>query len=212
MSRALDTFTKQQVHVEQLIEVHKANNRREQGARRDYSALSRAGVVFCVAGWEAYITNIVKEIYDEVDLLLKNPDNRVTLWNKGIFEINKESLERRRLNTPCSKNVIRYLKTTLKYDPTRNWNMAKRIDGKGNEEGYSIPDRLDFWLGVRHAVAHGFDLPPDTRDKSVKNKKLNLNYYSFIECRNFFNFLVQMTDEDLNYYVIDKFNIILENS
>lgn len=212
MSRALGIFKRQQVHVEQLIEIHKASDRRPNGTPRDCSALRHAGVVFCVAYWGAYVTNVVKEIYGEVDLLLKNPDNKVTLLNKSIFDLNKENLDRRRFNTPNSNNVIKYFKGALKFDPTKNWSIEEKTDGKWNKEQRNIPDRIDFWLGVRHAIAHGFDLPYDTRDKSAKNKIFNLNYRSFIECRDFFNFLVHMTDEDLNNYVRDKFDIMLKDS
>ena len=210
MSRALDTFTRQQAHVEQLIEVHEANNRRKPSARRDYSALSHAGVVFCVAFWQAYATNVVAEVYDEVDSLIKNPDSNIASWNKSVFELNRKSLEGRRLNTPNSRNVINFFRETLGFDPAKKWDVEKRNLGKWGEGAHGISDRIDFWLSVRHAVAHGFELPLDTRRKSTKDTKFNLTYPSFRECRNFFSFLVIATDEDLSYYVADKFDIALK--
>ena len=212
MSHALDTFTRQQVHVEQLIEVHEANNQRQPSARRDYSGLNHAGVVFCVAFWQAYATNIVAEVYDEVDSLIKSPDSNIASWTKSVFELNKKSLKGRRLNTPNSKNVINFFRDNIEFDPTKKWNVRERIDRKWNKKAYNISDRIDFWLNVRHAVAHGSDLPMDTRDKSAKNKKFNLTYSSFLECRDFFNFLVLTTDGDIISYVADKFDITLKIS
>ena len=210
MSRALNTFNEQQLYVRQLIEVHEAVNRRKPIAQRDYSALSRAGVVFCAAHWQAYATNAAAEVYDEVDSLIKNPDSNIASWNKSVFELNRKSLKGRRLNTPNSENVINFFKDTLGFDPTKKWNVQERVDGEWHTEEYGISDRIDFWLSVRHAVAHGFDLPMDTRNHSTKHKRFNLTYQSFLECRDFFNFLVITTDEDLSYYVVDKFGITLE--
>ena len=212
MSRALDTFTRQQVHVEQLIEVHEAINRRKPSARRDYSALNRAGVVFSVASWQAYTINVVAEVYDEVDSLIKNPDSNIASWNKSVFELNRKSLEGRRLNTPNSRNVINFFNDTLGFNPTKKWDLQERADGKWHAEEYGISDGIDFWLSVRHAVAHGFDLPMDTRNNSTKHKRFNLTYPSFRECRDFFNFLVLMTDEDIISYVADRFDITLKCS
>ena len=212
MSRALDTFTRQQAHIEQLIEVHEANNRRKPSARRDYSALSHAGVVFCVAFWQAYSTNVVAEVYDEVDSLIKNPDSNIASWNKSVFELNRKSLEGRRLNTPNSRNVINFFRDTLGFNPAKKWDIEKRTHQKWDEGAYGISDRIDFWLSVRHAVAHGFELPLDTRSKATKNKKFNLTYHSFLECQNFFNFLVIATEVHLSYYVKDKFDITLKTS
>ena len=212
MSRALDTFTRQQTYIEQLIEVHEANNRRKPSARRDYSALSHAGVVFCVAFWQAYSTNVVAEVYDEVDSLIKNPDSNIESWNKSVFELNRKSLEGKRLNTPNSRNVINFFRDTLGFDPAKKWGVEKRNLGKWGEGAHGISGRIDFWLSVRHAVAHGFELPLDTRRKSTKDTKFNLTYPSFRECRNFFRFLVIATEEDLSYYVKDKFDITLKTS
>ena len=212
MSRALDIFVKQQTHVEQLIEVHEANNQRQPSARRDYSGLNHAGVVFCVAHWQAYATNVVEEVYDEVDSLIKNPDGNIASWNKSVFELNKVSQKRKRLNTPNSRNVINFFKDTLEFDPTKKWNVTERIDRKWDVKEHSISDRIDFWLSVRHAVAHGFELPMDIRSKFAKDRKFNLTYHSFLECRDFFNFLVITTEEDLIFYVRDKFDITLKGS
>ena len=212
MSRALDTFTRQQTHVEQLIEVHEANNRRKPSARRDYSALSHAGVVFCAAFWQAYATNVVAEVYDEVDSIIKNPDSNIASWNKSVFELNRKSLEGRRLNTPNSRNVINFFKDTLGFNPAKKWDVKERVDGKWYAEEYGISDGIDFWLSVRHAVAHGFDLPMNTSSNSAKHKRFNLTYSSFLECRDFFNFLVITTDGDIISYVADKFDITLKSS
>ena len=212
MSRALNTFYEQQLYVSQLIEVHEAINRRKPSARRDYSALSRAGIVFCVAFWQAYATNVVAEVYDEVDSLIKNPDSNIASWNKSVFELNRKSLEGRRLNTPNSRNVINFFRDSLGFNPAKKWNLTERVDGKWNEEAYDISNRIDFWLSVRHAVAHGFDLPMDTRNNSTRHKRFNLTHTSFLECRDFFNFLVINTDRDINSYVADKFDITLKSS
>lgn len=212
MSRALDIFVKQQTHVNQLVEVHEINSQRQPSARRDYSALNHAGVVFCVAYWQAYATNVVAEIYDEVDSLIKNPDGNIASWNKSVFEVNKKSLKGKRLNTPNSRNVTNFFNDTLEFNLAEKWDLTERVDGKWNEGAYGISARIDFWLSVRHAVAHGFELPLDTRSNSTKNKRFNLTYPSFLECRDFFNFLVLMIDEDLTVYVRDKFDIALKIS
>lgn len=210
MSQALYTFMEQQGMVTQIIDLYEVVQR-ETGVRKKHSALNRAGVVFCVASWQSYVTNVTIEAYKEIDLQIMASENNVPPWVSNIFNTNRKSLEReiRRFNTPNAGNVREFFVNTLNFDPNDNWGIKTKNDRKWRKN--DISTILNFWLSVRHSIAHGSNLPEDTRNGPNKNKKFSITHQSLLDCRDFFDFLANITDDDINSYMEEKFSISMQN-
>ena len=216
MSRARITYQTQQDLVSQLIEIHKASqpetkSRNKYSAQDKYYALSRAGVVFSVAAWQAYAENVVIEVYDKVEGEARQSDNCVLSWANRVLKINHLSLYEtlKYFNTPNSENVRNLFKRTLDFDPHHVWNEWQHRSEEW--EAIKISKITDFWLDVRHTVAHGSSLPKDIRNGPNKNKEFNLNYFSLMDCRNHFNFLTDITDSAIHKHIQDNLNLTLED-
>ena len=206
MSQALYTFMKQQDMVTQIIELHEIVQR-ERLAQKSYSALSRAGVVFSVASWQSYVTNVTIEAYNKIDLQIRSPENDVPPWVSNIFNTNRASLEREilRFNTPNADKVREFFTNTLNFSPDRNWNIKTKSNRKWKANDISAI--INFWLKVRHSIAHGSSLPDDTRNGPGKNKKFSLTHQSLLDCRDFFDFLANITDDDITSHMKEKFSV-----
>ena len=214
MSKALDKFTKQQRLALQLVEIHEAGP----GGVKNREALNRAGVVFCVAFWQAYVENVVKEAYEEIEskTLSSNVDEATLL--KEFFVLNKNLLEHRieSFNTPNSENVTKLLKLTLKVNPNDIWekdivimDSEKGAKNKPKKfKGGTIQTELNSWLNVRHSIAHGDDQIRDRKDGT--KMKFPLNYDDLKGCIDFFSLLAEHTDSGIDSQLRSKFNITLK--
>ena len=226
MSKALDKFTKQQRLAEQLVkmsaELDQAKHQKKTKNRpvknqsssdgdEDCKALRRAGVVFCVAAWQAYAENVIKEVYEAVkSKMLSSNVDEISLLKK-FFELNEELLEKRikYFNTPDSKNLKDLFKDTLKINPNDFWRHAVMISNNGYKSR-NTQEIMNFWVNVRHSVAHGSELPMDSRygEKSV----FNLDHKALEDCMKFFNTLAILTDKEINFYLEENFHVTLEST
>ena len=212
MSKALDKFREQQKLAERLVSIC------ESDVGGDHDALSRAGVVFCVAFWQAYVENVIMEAYEIIRSKIRSSDADEIVLLKKFFELNKKLLEDRieKFNTPKSRNVADLLKLTLKVNTTDIWEKDIAIvnseDGAKNDKkkykGGTIQNELNSWLNVRHSIAHGDDKIKDTGGDA--EMKFPLKYDDLEDCINFFNFLAEHTDDGISSHLKSEFNITLK--
>ena len=205
MSKALGRFREQQKLADQLVNIC------ESDIGGDHDALSRAGVVFCVASWQAYVVNVIVEAHEEIRLKIRSLNaDEVIFFADDYCELNETILKDRikYFNTPNSENVTKLLKTTLAFDSIECWNSQKMIKDEMKSMGNNIQTIMDSWLLVRHSIAHGFDLPKNRRRGPEKD--FSFDHDSLVECVGFFTFLATQTDMELNSYLTKKFDINLE--
>lgn len=212
MSKSLDRFWEQQKLAERLVKIC------ESDADDDHVALSRAGVVFCVASWQAYTENVVRESHDEIRSKISRSNvDEATLLNT-FFRLNKELLEKRikQFNTPSSQHVRELFEDTLGINPNEFWdNKAAKNPGMAMVANNKVKigntqEILKFWINVRHSIAHGSDLPKDER--YGRPKAFHLNHTEFKHCMHFFSALAKQTDAGLNSCLDRKFAVTLKNT
>lgn len=215
MSKARSTFNRQIGLVKHLIHINRMayknvsdEDLNNLAFRKRYHALSQAVVVFSVAAWQAYVENVIREIYEEVRLSVNtnNPDH--DYWMSQVFNLNFESTKSRikRFSTPNSGNVIKLFDSCLGFDPSKHWKWENKSE---KWKGKNVLQITNFWLKVRHASAHGSDLPKDIRNGPNKGKEVNLNYSIVRDCNSHFKTLVRHTDRGIVLYAKIKFGITL---
>lgn len=204
MSKALGRFREQQKLADQLVNIC------ESDIDGDHDALSRAGVVFCVASWQAYVVNVIIEAHEEIKLKMRSLNaDEVIFFADDYCELNETILKDRikYFNTPNSENVTKLFKTTLAFDPKKYWNPQEMINDETMLGGSSVQAIMNFWLDVRHSIAHGSNLPKDRRRGPEKD--FSFGHESLVKCVGFFTFLATQTDVGLNSYLAKKFDINL---
>lgn len=83
MSKALDKFREQRELVDRLVSIC------ESATDDNHDALSRAGVVFCVAFWQAYVENVIMEAYESIRSKIRSSDADEIALLKKFFKLNK---------------------------------------------------------------------------------------------------------------------------
>ena len=218
MSKAHNTFMSQINLVDHLIHInriaHKNNPEVDLNSplfKGKYYALSQAVVVFSVAAWQAYVENVIKEVYDEVKQNANIRDSDEKFWIKKVFNLNFKSTESRieRFSTPDSGNVIKLFRDCLGFDPSPYWKWKsthKKWKGK------NVLQITNFWLKVRHASAHGSALPKDIRNGAGEGTIVNLDYFTLRDCKGHFRKLVMHTDKGITSYAESEFGVTLTTS
>ena len=124
-----------------------------QWAPRDL-ALNRSVVVLTVAAWQAWVETYVKSALTAMaathkDRLPDSPDEQLRQAASPL--INLALQEVARFNTPDAGGVCRLI-GLLGDDPRPRWSF----NGVGGQRSPGdVSGRLDDWLRVRHAIAHG---------------------------------------------------------
>jgi hypothetical protein len=134
-----------------LVEIHRKLNRGP-GRRTSEMSLNRAIVVMTVAAWQAFVQDIVKEA---LDLLERPAGDRA----RPHFQIVKASAMTAAHNysTPNAENSRRLL-MHVGFDPCSHWQWQA---GPATITQGLARERMNQWLAVRHAIAHGDDELPD---------------------------------------------------
>ncbi|MEH2071405.1 MAG: HEPN domain-containing protein [Nostoc sp.] len=102
-----------------------------------------------VAGWEAYIEELVRNFFD----VTANP---LDPQFHAVHSIAKNAAERslKQFNTPNADNSRNLLFQYTGYDPINDWVWSKR-----SMNGLATRQMLNDILQVRHSFAHGFPIP-----------------------------------------------------
>ncbi len=182
------SYRKSIVHAHNLVAIHKALN---QGAGRRHRevSLNRAVVVVSVASWQAFNQDVTL-------MLIEDMRPKKDEYEKAAFFRGAESDWRRRkaavtegvgrYQTPNAENT-RKLLSLVGFDPWELWKWDE-------ESSHGNRTRLDEWLKVRHAIAHGGPLPPvSVIGRKPKSREPTLRRKDAEECIEFFRQLTLHT-------------------
>lgn len=144
-AQAQSNYDRAMGFADDLVSIHKALNP-GQGRRRQELALNRAMVVITVAAWQALVQDLAK---DAVLALTPPPPVAPPL---AFTAMRATALsEANRLNTPNAENARRVL-LTVGFDPWGHWTWKA---GPDHVTPAVARTRMNDWLQVRHAIAHG---------------------------------------------------------
>ena len=149
-----------------------------------------AGLAAYVAAWDAYINNLVRIFYNEID----NPSNAEF---QAIYTISRQATELalRRFNTPNAEKTRELLQQYTGYDPIGDWVWTRR-----KMVGLQVRERLNEVLRVRHSFAHGFAIPALDWTQSSSGK-VRLTSAAIQETEAFFKNLVNVTDSGMKVHI-----------
>jgi hypothetical protein len=164
-----------------------------QWASRDL-ALNRSVVVFAVAAWQGWL-----EAYVSQNLLQVNGNHAVRRGddieyarllgaNRALVGLAEREIAR--FNTPNASAVCRLL-SLLGDDPRQRWSSMGAATPGGPCD---VARRLDGWVKVRHAIAHGAaHLPAVEVLSRTKAGHGSLTRRHATRCMTFFRDLVRVT-------------------
>ena len=154
-----------------------------------------------VAAWESYVEFVLLEGFKTIAPAAGDP-----AWSKASFNLSKVRAKQQAgdFHTPNAENVRKLFMQTIGYDPWQDWYY---IAPRRNWQSSEMRDRLDNWLRIRHAVAHGGALPTNIPWIKSPQGKSRLTLDLLRECRRFFDRLVHCTDGGFSCYLQSEFGI-----
>lgn len=155
----------------ELLAAHARLRTGKRGRPWGLGALNRAVVVMCVAAWESYVEEVVKEYVEAL---------RPTGLDVGPWPSLKASVDAnvKRFNTPNAGNVRNLIASAGVSDITVSWRWQNFTKARAIQS-------LDDLLKTRHETAHGQSPRP----------AVDLRYASWIPV--FITRLAEKTDEAL---------------
>lgn len=168
-----------------LIEIHKDLNQGP-GRRIREVSINRAVVVLTVAAWQAFVQDLILEVVDEVE---------VERGMDGYERYRLMKIDAKRgahfFSTPNAENT-RNLLMTVGFDPWRYWSWT---EGPRSVNATLARERMNQWLQVRHAIAHGDDELPDVRVLTATDGRRSITRDNAEACMKFFTRVVDVTTE-----------------
>ncbi|MDE0633094.1 MAG: hypothetical protein OXH73_16430 [Caldilineaceae bacterium] len=151
-----------------------------------------------VAAWDAYINNLVRAFYIEIE------EPRNTSF-QAVYSISRQASERAldRFNTPNAENTRALLQLYTGYDPIGDWVWTRR-----GMVGVQVRERLNEILRVRHSFAHGFAVPGYDWTQSPSGQ-VRLTSKVIRDTEAFFNNLVRVTDNGMRKHIQLTFGIAI---
>jgi hypothetical protein len=184
-------------HCDNLITVHRTHGGPKAGRRAEEVSLNRAVIVLAVASWQAAVQDLT---YATLDLSAPAPGG----WTQQAFKV-VEARTRSdvvRFSTPNAQNT-RQLLQGAGFDPRPHWTWQQR-GGRGvgmvTINPHDADARIDEWLKVRHAIAHGHSSLPQV--DAIQSVRLTtgaapaspeLRRVDAEQCLAFFRRLVKLT-------------------
>jgi hypothetical protein len=134
-----------------LVWLHR-NSQGGQGRRHRQTTLNRAVVVVTAAAWQAYVQDTTQAIL----AALAVPHGH---QGHALYALTRAAAKNavRRFNTPNARNTLG-LFGTVGFDPEPVWSFTigtpPRVYAPQN-----VRAEINDWFDVRHAIAHGSQLP-----------------------------------------------------
>lgn len=200
MSVALTKFTEQLLLVDQLISIH-GKLQHGRGRRHEQDALHRAGVVLTVAAWQAYNEKVLLEAIDAIAASLQNPAAPAPNWSIQTFNMRRAQIAStvKKFNTPNDTNVRDLFRDSLGYNPWPSWEWRQ---SRRQWDVSEVRERTNTWVLVRHAIAHGFNLPTNVPWLRSVNGDARLTLGLLKECRSHFIHLTSKMDMAFSDYLV----------
>lgn len=153
LANAAESFTLATRQCDNLVEVHRGHGGPKKGRRDKEVSLNRAVVVLTVASWQAVVQDMTRAAVEAGtpgagDAL--SPATYSLITGHVAQQIGD-------LSTPNAQNVRRLMQGAG-FDPRPQWTW-RQMGGQGVGSVEWSPAmaeaRIDEWLKVRHAIAHG---------------------------------------------------------
>jgi hypothetical protein len=155
---AVQSFERSLHHCDNLVSVHRGHGGKFPGRRHVEVSLNRAIVVTAVASWQSVVQD-----YSLAALELGRPGNEGAI-SESTYNVMTGSVKNAvgAFSTPNGPNVRRLL-ISAGFDPRPAWTWTQH-GGQGQGMITWTPDnaerRIDEWLKIRHAIAHGHPTLP----------------------------------------------------
>jgi hypothetical protein len=202
LTEAADNFRRATRHCDNLIAVHRGHGGPGRGRRDEEVSINRAVVVLAVASWQAALQDCTLACVDLSAPAAGSPLSATTyalIAGRVLKEVGDFA-------TPNAQNARRLL-LGAGFDPRPYWTWTQG-GGRGRGiETWTPGDaerRIDEWLRVRHAIAHGHaSLPQVPALQAVRLQPANppgdpsLRLVDAEQCLAFFRRLVRLTEAGL---------------
>lgn len=193
MSEAREGFDRRAKDVQDLVGIHEdlgrmrgagsASRTPRRGRRYRESALNHAVVVLTVAGWQAFAEDLV----DGIVLAIEPP-----MGSPGVeaHKVLKALISRAKTNyaTANAENT-RSLMLNAGFDPFPHWQWGGRWPMTSTE----VSQKVNQWLKVRHAIAHGDEKLPHLTVLDCSGAGPSLTKNCAESCLKFFSKMVHKT-------------------
>lgn len=160
MREAREGFDRRAKDVQDLVDIHEdlgrmtgvgsASSTPRRGRRYRESALNHAVVVLTVAGWQAFAEDLVDGIVVAIEPPTGSPGIEAHKVLKALTSRAKTNYA-----TANAENT-RSLMLNAGLDPFPHWRWA----GRWPMTSHEVSQRINQWLKVRHAIAHGDESLP----------------------------------------------------
>lgn len=199
---AAENFRRATRHCDNLIAVHRGHGGPGQGRRDEEVSINRAVVVLAVASWQAVVQDYALAC---VDLSAPGPGSPLSSATYAVLagRVRKEVGD---FATPNAENT-RKLLLGAGFDPRPFWTWTQRGGQARGMQTWSPADadrRINEWLQVRHAIAHGHaELPQVPALQAVRLQPNNpstnptLRLVDAEQCLAFFRRLARLTGAGL---------------
>ncbi len=157
LTDAADNFRRATRPCDNLIHVHRAQNPRP-GRRDEETSINRAIAVLTIASWQSVIQDLTIAC---VDLSQPGPGDPMSPLTYSLLAGRIRS-EVGAFNTPNAQNVRKLLQAAG-FDPRPCWTWRQHAGQGQGMKTWTPADadaRIDEWLKVRHAIAHGDPMLP----------------------------------------------------
>ncbi|BAY93363.1 MULTISPECIES: HEPN domain-containing protein [unclassified Tolypothrix] len=151
-----------------------------------------------VAGWEAYIEELVRNFFD----VTANPLNP---HFHAVHSIANNAAERslKQFNTPNAENSRNLLVQYTGYDPINDWVWSRR-----SMNALATRQMLNDILQVRHSFAHGFPIPAYSWTQTPTGK-VRLTAKAIKDVDALLQYLVNVTDLGMKQNIQITYGIVL---
>jgi hypothetical protein len=127
-------------------------------------------------------------------------------WARSSFHVFSTTVtyQVKQLHTPNAENIRRLFQSTVGFDPWPHWTW---ISHGRNWNAQYTRTRMNEWLRIRHAVAHGGQLPTNIDWIQAANGTPRLTLNELKACIAFFDRMASRTDVALSQFSVAAFGI-----
>jgi hypothetical protein len=202
LKEAANNFKRAMEHCDNLVAVHRGYGGPSAGRRRKEVSVNRAVVVLAIANWQAVIQDFALAC---VDVSIPPPGGPLSPATYKVLtgRVRKEVGD---FSTPSAQNA-RDLLIASGYDPRSYWTWTTH-SGRGGAtvtlKPSDVEDRINQWVKVRHAIAHGHAALPQVEvlqavrlDAGTPPVDPPLRLVDADQCISFFRRVAQVTGSGL---------------
>ena len=192
---------------ESLLKIH-GKLQQGPGRRHNTDALNRSSIVILISSWQSYIEKVALET-----MTCFKPSS-TTGVEAELFRMRLQIIKSEigKFSTPGPTQIRSLFKNTLGIDPRKHWSLSYTCEHTNRRSTYSKAETemmLSSWLKIRHAIAHGNELPDSIpwlmNSASPPRPSIRLNIVREGIC--FFHRLACATDSSIIEELANEYSI-----